>query len=282
MRASGFTSNRLKGLRQTLRGMAARVRRAPKWVMLPERALRAEIDRCEREGLRLAKAGRSSGAAFGRLVKAWVAVERLYWDVREWNARVRFKRVVLADAGLRAELRDALGGDAAMARWEAAWESEERDEGSPECGREPHDKAEAMDPSYRWDERGGGGSSECPPRERCGAARDKSELECVRDGLHGELRARFRLARRPRGAGATEGSSSPRPLKRERRTRRQARGFRIPVWPEELKAAERDESVVRPHGRGMDGFSGFAKREPVGRPELSRGVSVVAVACRSP
>ena len=246
--------------------MAARVRRAPRWVMLPERALRREIDRHEREALRLAEAGESCGVAFARLVKAWVVVERVYWDVREWNRRVRFKRMVLGDGVLRAELREALGGDAAMERWERAWEAEGREEGTVEGSGQAKGEANNLGLGSRF--RGNYGEAES------------------RRKLHGELRARFRLARRP--GVARKGAGSLGPCLRRGERKKDRGGFRIPVWPEELRA----EAVCEETAGDVGGVCAFRGRERFGdgaeseerRGALRSGLmgSASAVGCRSP
>ena len=235
--ASERASERARRALANLRRLA---RRAPRVGRIATAPLVREIAEAERESLDWLDAPKRDPQLWRvwRLAGSLVRLERLLDRVRAWNARWAAKREVLADAGLRGELREALGGEAALERWEAIWEA-------------------------------GGGNAE-PERDRCQQSRPASQIveeaeevalypwergeetfdgtpietpERVRAGLHADLRARFRLPGVPTGRTtqarrAGRGASCG-----------QGRAVRIAVWPEELRGEVREERRGRPGRR---------------------------------
>ena len=244
----------------------------PGLVRIPEGRLARAIERCERRAGFWARRdlfGRWRDPEFKRLAKAlarWTRLESLMGVLEDYNWRVATKRAVLADPGRRAGLREALGGDAAMARWEAAWEAAEaREAGDGEtahtgCGLRGCDcvvcGGEFVGYEYGdGDEDGPSGGT--PADHVLTDRRPIAHPGESRDPSHGNpdkawMTDTFRLASRPDGARSRS----------SRRTRRMDPGFRrderncgrrssrIPVWPSELvppcPEPKHEMGVVRP------------------------------------
>lgn len=174
-----------------------------------------------------------------RGMRALLRLERVWDYVRERGLALERKAEVLRTR--RAELLAALGGEAALARWERSWDAKDGPKAARGSGEVP-DGHDAIRPGAKaW--------GRATPRTPEGAAR-----------AHDALRDEFRLAGRPRRRGAKRASGS-----RSRRSGgpTRARVVRIPVWPEELRARDerRDRSrQVWTRGeagsRGRSGGSG--------------------------
>ena len=181
-----------------------------------------------------------------RLARAVASGERTLARRLAHTVRVAAKARMLADARMRAGLREALGGDAAMARWNA---------------RAQRLRARVMT---------GGFESDCarPMRPRAGG-RASSEASSVEMAGH-----RFRLAPVPRagcarvrrgyiGGGRVLGIGSGR-----------AAPAPIPVWPVELKGPpERRRGTATPRRRPVPHRTNAvaADRMSTGRACVRRG-----------
>ena len=239
--ASGRASDRAKASLAALRRLA---RRAPRVGQIATAPLHREIAEAEAESLAWLEAPERDPQLWRvwRLAGRLVRLERLLDRVRAWNARWAAKREVLADAALRDELLEALGGDAALARWEARWEASSG-RAEPERDRCP----ESRPPSRIVEE---AEAVALYPWERGEETFDGTPIvtpERVRAGLHAGLRARFRLP----GVPTAKGERSRREGRGAARGR--GRAVRIAVWPEELRGEVREERRGRP-GRGPKRF----------------------------
>ena len=241
---------------EALRGAPLRrsaTRRAPVVRALPMRGVVDAIERCELRALFWARRdlfGRWRDPGFERLQSAvlrWLRLERLLERLKDHNWRVDRKREVLEDDEARAELREALGGDAAMMRWEAAWSAAEADAPEPEpegCGLRGCDcvKCGGEFVGYDYDD------AKAPTASPgIGRRRPNPRPE--------GLRAVFRLASTPRRVGsARDAGRRDRELRPHEATRTisDAHGdecaswrmfVRIPVWPSELRKRRRSASA---------------------------------------
>ena len=220
-----------------------------------------------------------------RGVRGLVRLERAWSWLRERGRRLERKAEVLRER--REDLLEALGGEAALARWDAAWaaegESEEDNEGAAADAGVVHHSGGVPD-WYR----------EMRARERAEARAKlqakRVEVESVpdaaalrREALQAELRAEFRLAGRPRRRmeGETAGRRTSARTGEGRLAGRGSRRVRIPVWPEELRGEVGEQRRGRKR-RGPKGCrqQGWTRGDVAAVDQGSR--DGVAAKCRGP
>lgn len=259
-RADRIASRLADALRgaKLVRGLS---RRAPELKALPTEALERAVERCETAAgfwTALDLWGRERDPLFTKLARTlrrWIRVETLLGRLEAHNRRVAEKRAVLATEDSRAELLEALGGVAAMERWERAWEAAGA---VGELGAE-HKGIEFDKPQASAKPKHTGLSKPVQPewyrRQKAGLA------------------WRFRLAGVPRSRSA--GRNTVRGCRMDSRQRgddriggddrRRLNDCRIAVWPEELGYAVQVTSpATRPARRSREREMARFRPRPTG------------------
>ena len=199
-------------------------------------------------------AGDGEFRGLARGVRGLMRLERAWSWLRARGRSLERKAEVLRER--REDLLEALGGEAALARWDAAWGAEGESEGGSDGKGGAADRgvvhhSGGVPDWYR--EMRARERAEARAKVQAKRVKEKSAPDAAvlrRQTLRAELRAEFRLAGRPRRRveGEAAGQRIPARTGTGRGAGHGSRRVRIPVWPEELRGEVGEQRRGRKRG----------------------------------